>query len=602
MALAPAVPVAKAARPAPSAEAERARERERSRRIEVQQSDTRIFMGAPPADWQAPAFDDRPWAGKGLAGPFLPRAPILGPPAASKKGTSFDVVPGGSLFLRRRFDLAEPERVRVLELRVSYSDGFIAYLNGREVARRGIPAGSDPHARPELPHTREPETIYLPVSAATTGTLRARENLVAVEIRATLAGSLAVAPVTPFGNVEVAAAAGVRIVRGPYLIAPAERGGKREVSVAWETDLPARGTVYLEPQDVGEKPRQIRSGGPSLRQVVALKGLLPGKGYRYSVTVVAGKARANGKGEAAAGNESASYLMQTLPDRHQPIRFVVYGDMRGPGHAAHAEVIAAVVREKPPLVINTGDLVAVGSEESNWQRYFEISAPLGAIAPVVPALGNHDVIRAGRGAAKTWQLFGMGSPSPKTGGFSTPGWTSFDLAGIHFVILDSNQMGSAGQKSWLAADLARARAARPRAIFAFAHDNAWAHGPHGGSEVMEREYAPMLAKGGVDVLFGGHDHLYERGQGMTSAGPLPYVVTGGGGAPLYNPTCQAAGGPPPGNVPGPLPACPSTVAAVVKTFHYLVVEVSRSSIEICPRRPDGAPVEPCIAFPLRGTR
>ena len=57
---------------------------------------------------------------------------------------------------------------------------------------------------------------------------------------------------------------------------------------------------------------------------------------------------------------------------------------------------------------------------------------------------------------------------------------------------------------------------------------------------MVRDYAPLLAAGHVDVLFCGHDHIYERGVGSTPTGKLTYVVTGGGGAPLYNPRCQAA--------------------------------------------------------------
>ena len=94
------------------------------------------------------------------------------------------------------------------------------------------------------------------------------------------------------------------------------------------------------------------------------------------------------------------------------------------------------MREAPPLVINTGDLTDVGSEESNWQRYFDITAPLGAIAPVIPVLGNHDAARGGAGALKTWELFGMPTPAP-------PFYTSFDLGGVHFVVLDTNDGGDA---------------------------------------------------------------------------------------------------------------------------------------------------------------
>src|SRR5206468_11357744 len=129
-------------------------------------------------------------------------------------------------------------------------------------------------------------------------------------------------------------------------------------------------------------------------------------------------------------------------------------------------------------------------------RYFDVTAPLGAIAAVVPALGNHDAARAGQGSAKSWALFGL----PAAATTEAPrGWSSLDLGGVHFVLLDTNQMGSPAQRAWLADDLARAARRRPRGVFAFGHEAAWSHGLHGNTNLMVREYAPLLAAGGVDV-------------------------------------------------------------------------------------------------------
>jgi len=100
------------------------------------------------------------------------------------------------------------------------------------------------------------------------------------------------------------------------------------------------------------------------------------------------------------------------------------------------------------------------------------------------------------------------------------------------------------------------------------------------------------------VLFSGHDHIYERGVGTTPEGDLTYVVTGGGGAPLYNPSCRAASGPPP-NVPRPLPPCPASVAVLTNSYHYIMVEVAPDGVTLCPRHPDGTPVEDCVHLPLQ---
>jgi hypothetical protein len=446
---------------------------------------------------------------------------------------------------------------------------------------------------PAQPHGPEVEHVYVPLPV---GALRPAGNLLAVEVHPHPSRSILV-PTAPAAGVDLVVASGVRIVRGPYLVAPTEGRHGLGLSVAWETDLPATGALEIEAADAapGERPRRIEARAAGTRQVVAIDDLGRGRRYNYRIEVSA-SADAGGVGAGAGADmaRAGPFSFETWAGPRQPLRFAVYGDMRYPGHAAHRSVVEALVREAPALVFNTGDLTDAGSEESNWQRYFEITAPLGAIAPVVPAFGNHDAARAGLGATKSWGLFGVASVAPPG---LLPGWASLDLGGVHFVLLDTNQAANPAQKQWLAADLAAARRRHARAIFAFGHEGPWSHGLHGSSSVMARDYAPLFAASGVDVMFSGHDHTYERGAGSTPSGKLTYVVTGGGGAPPYNPTCRAATGPPPGDVPGPLPACPSSVAALTKTYHYILVEVGADAITMCPRRPDGSAVEPCVRLP-----
>ena len=549
----------------------------------------RFLSGPPPAGWTEASFDDRGWGGP-AAGPFTPRPPALSAvpgsavplPAPPPPGTLYDLVPHAPLLLRARFSLADAAHVRVLELRVAYNDAFVAYVNGQEIARRGIvPNGTAAVG----PHGPEMERVYIPVPSAALPALRPDGNLLAVAVYAWPGRAVDLAS-APAVLVDVTAASGVRIVRGPYLSTPTEGPKGKEstvgVRVNWQTDLPASGTVTITRDDGGTaagSTRQIPVGAAATRQELALSDLAPGATYSYQVEL-----------EAAGDRASAGpFRFKTLPAAPAPLRFAVYGDMRYPGHVAHRTIVEALVREAPALIVNTGDLTDVGSEESNWQRYFEITAPMGAIAPVVPALGNHDADRRGAGAALTWSLFGVPAKGP-------PGWTSLDLGGVHFVILSTNEMRNPAQVAWLRDDLARARRHHARAIFAFCHEGPWAHGLHGGASEMARDYAPLLAAAHVDVLFSGHDHIYERGVGSTPEGNLTYVVTGGGGAPLYNPTCRAASGPPP-NVPHPLPPCPASVAVLTNSYHYIMVEVAPDGVTLCPRHPDGSPVEACVRLP-----
>jgi 3',5'-cyclic AMP phosphodiesterase CpdA len=436
----------------------------------------------------------------------------------------------------------------------------------------------------------------------------------------------------------LAVALAPRLVRGPYLVVV----GDNAIAAAWETDLPARGILTIEP--VPPQPaldvraaaaatpgrtrtprstgavRIVRAEVVGLRQVVRLPGLEPGRRYQYSVELEAPGARREAAppgsrppgsrppGDATTreplpGSASASppAELEAPPRRDGPARFVVYGDMRAPGHAAHAQVVAGILRERPSLVLNTGDLVAAGGDASAWQRYFEITRALGSTTPVVPALGNHESYLGG--ASRSWALFGLKS----AGSAPASGYASFDWGALHFVVLDTNAL-DAEQLAWLTRDLAAAARRRPRAIFAICHEGPWSSGPHGGSSAMERDVVPILAAGGVTLLFAGHDHLYERGAGPVRGGGaaprrLPYVVTGGGGAPLYNPTCEvvspeSAGAAGSRGAPASgLPPCPPSVEIVRKAYHYIVVDVDEHGVRVCPRAPDGTAIEPCWSPP-----
>src|SRR5437764_176360 len=73
-----------------------------------------------------------------------------------------------------------------------------------------------------------------------------------------------------------------------------------------------------------------------------------------------------------------------------PFRFAVYGDTRD-GHDVHRQVVAQLIRSNPAFVLQTGDLVARGTDASLWRIYDDITAEMRRKIPVYPARGNHDV-------------------------------------------------------------------------------------------------------------------------------------------------------------------------------------------------------------------
>jgi hypothetical protein len=63
-----------------------------------------------------------------------------------------------SIYTRRAFNLASPEAAESLRLRIDYDDGFVVYLNGKEVARRNVNGAIDvpmaPDATANINHER----------------------------------------------------------------------------------------------------------------------------------------------------------------------------------------------------------------------------------------------------------------------------------------------------------------------------------------------------------------------------------------------------------------------------------------------------------------
>jgi hypothetical protein len=86
-----------------------------------------------PAAWRQIDFDDSEWL-KGTD-PFFYGEPL--------EGTALNDMQGGysTVFLRTAFDVVSPENLGSLSLKVLSDDGFVAWINGQEIARFNVPDG-----------------------------------------------------------------------------------------------------------------------------------------------------------------------------------------------------------------------------------------------------------------------------------------------------------------------------------------------------------------------------------------------------------------------------------------------------------------------------
>jgi hypothetical protein len=90
----------------------------------------------PPAEWAKPEFNDTDWPRS--------RGPFADPNVCV-----------GTLCLRGRFTVTDPAAVRSLQLTMKYRGGAVVYLNGKEVARTGLPAGEIGLTAPADPYPDE---------------------------------------------------------------------------------------------------------------------------------------------------------------------------------------------------------------------------------------------------------------------------------------------------------------------------------------------------------------------------------------------------------------------------------------------------------------
>lgn len=135
----------------------------------------------PPSDWNSITFDASTWStGAGGFG----------------YGDNDDatVVPNGtiSVYYRQRFSVADPAELKEAVLSMDYDDGFVAYLNGQEIARSSNMSGAPNNntlAVPDREATGLPPEDYRIDALTLINLLVPGDNVLAVEIHNTAVSS-----------------------------------------------------------------------------------------------------------------------------------------------------------------------------------------------------------------------------------------------------------------------------------------------------------------------------------------------------------------------------------------------------------------------------
>lgn len=206
------------------------------------------------------------------------------------------------------------------------------------------------------------------------------------------------------------------------------------------------------------------------------------------------------------------------------LTFALYGDNRaGSGDAlVHRLFVEKIAAERPDFVIHTGDLVVNANRLRHWRHLFGELHPLVSQIPFMPSKGNHDVSKTDR-----YEYF-----FPMNGNKS---YYTFDYKGVTFIALDTEINFRKGSAQYRFVEKVLGTKSPDDPVIVFFHIPAHSYAAHGSDRMVRRHLVPLFSRYGVDVVFSGHEHGYQR---FRTIGGVSYVIAAGGGTPLYRVTAS----------------------------------------------------------------
>ena len=203
----------------------------------------------------------------------------------------------------------------------------------------------------------------------------------------------------------------------------------------------------------------------------------------------------------------------TLPGRPDSLKFAVIGD-NGTGATPQYEVGTRMSEARAgfpfELVIMLGDNLYGRQDAQDFVTKFQrpYAALLSAGVLFYASLGNHD-----NPNNRSYPGFNMGGER----------YYTYTRKNVRFFALDSNALDPK-QLAWLDEVL---RGATDSWKICYFHHPLYSDGGRHGSDVELRvTLEPLLVKYGVNVVYAGHDHIYER---LKPQKGITYFVNGSSG-------------------------------------------------------------------------
>ncbi len=233
----------------------------------------------------------------------------------------------------------------------------------------------------------------------------------------------------------------------------------------------------------------------------------------FFITIVFGFQVQLSIAQGSAGQAAQKNLSLTLPLQEGSLRFLAIGDT-GSGTKEQNQLAQVMVNYRQvfpyQFVIMMGDNIYGSEKEADMKIKFEqpYKPLLDGGVQFYASLGNHDEANQ-----RFYEKFNMKGDE----------YYRFNKDGVSFYALNSNYMDKR-QVQWLENELSNDSA---KWKIAFMHHPPYSSGAqHGSSKDIREIVEPLFLKYGVDVVFTGHEHFYER---IKPQKGIYYFITGAGG-------------------------------------------------------------------------
>ncbi|MDP9185696.1 MAG: metallophosphoesterase, partial [Actinomycetota bacterium] len=456
-----------------------------------------------------------------------------------------------------------------------------------------------------------------------------RTRILALVLAITTVGVVAESAIAPAANAAVAP----QLTRYPYLTDvvqtfatvnwATDRSGTKATLKYGRVDAGSCTTNTLSPfTTVSASKTSISVNGVNEYQWKAkLSNLAPNTQYCYRIFL--------GATDLLGSNASPRFWSQIPAGSATPYSFAVFGDWgdtdANGNNPQQTAVLSSLGQSGARFALATGDTGYDSGTQANYgdlqqtgSRISSIFGPnywpnAGSTVPLFNAVGNHGMNATffnnwpqDRVVANSSGKYGMetyccanGASSQK----SPSAWYAFDAGNARFYVLttvwSSSNVGTSDeygmdysyrwQKSspeyqWLKNDLETHSSQLKFAVF---HYPLYADNATEGSDAFLQgadSLEGLLTANGVDMVFNGHSHMYERNY-PTSAGLVTYVTGGGGAKPQPISHCkpydaygigwsQTTGASSCGTASDP--------ASIDHVFHYLKVDVNGTQVTVTP--------------------